>query len=55
MTTIPPAAIPGPEKLPEQEHDEQQPDPFVEKTDRDGRPIPEGADVPEDPTHDTDK
>jgi hypothetical protein len=43
MTSVfPPAAVPGPDDVPEEERgegrDRQQPDPFGEPTDEDGRP-----------------
>jgi hypothetical protein len=49
MSTIPPSAVPGPEKLPEQEVVEEQPDPFGEQTDRDGKSISEPQRPADDP------
>jgi hypothetical protein len=50
MSTIPPIA-PLPDEIPEERPDEQQPDPFGEKTDVEGGP-PDNETVSDSPTDD---
>jgi hypothetical protein len=52
-SNIPPAAIPGPDDVPEWEQpDEQQPDPFGEPTDENGSPRPDTSDDNDHSKHD---
>jgi hypothetical protein len=51
VSTIPPGAVPAPDDLPPEERDDQQqPDPFGDRTDEEGRPIEHRED--EEPTGD---
>jgi hypothetical protein len=55
MSTMPPAAVPGPEGVPPEERKtHEQPDPFGDLTDEDGRPIKHREDVEDAPDADTD-
>ena len=46
MSTVPPFA-PLPDEIPEEREDQQQPDPFGDKTDREGGdPAPDASDAP---------